>query len=206
MFHRYSNGLLISPLDQLKPSILTLKESQNNGDVMPHNSQSIRQEYVCPLLEEKEGDIQFILGNITGGWESWLQVELGMKISKVYGEGFSREKAYYKGSGVNYDLCVKGDRGTPIYFEIKTQNYVLDSSTARRLQSDINKIYRLSSEFKKKYVVIAFAVSNLSNPEEVRDFEVLMQEEAVAAYDITGKELGRNIKDNQLTIFWYSND
>jgi len=168
-------------------------------------SQQVRNQYVLPYLNGHGNDITYILNHITGGWESWLQVGLGLVIAQHINGSFSRELSYYPGSGALYDLCVTPPRGTSIYFEIKTQVNTSDHTTASRFISDINKILGLNNQFRIQNVIIAFAFSALSNPAELANFNNLMNSAnyAVTAYDIQGNLLNR-LTANTPTVFWYA--
>jgi hypothetical protein len=168
-------------------------------------SQQVRNQFVLPYLNARGADISYILNHIKGGWESWLQVGLGLAIAQNIHGNFSRESSYYPGAGAIYDLCVTPQHGTSIYFEIKTQVNTADTTTAARYVADIHKVAGLNSQFRIQNVVIAFAFSSLSNVSELANFNSLMLNPnyAVTAYSMQGNLLNA-LTANAPTMFWYS--
>ncbi|MDT0608021.1 hypothetical protein [Croceitalea rosinachiae] len=175
-------------------------------------SQQVREDFVVPFLKQKQKDIDDILSNILkGGWEGWFQVELAMYMLTYlkFKGSFSREQTYYPNSGSNYDMMVEPNRGTKIYFEIKTQKGLNDSTTAYRLEKDIDKLLRLESSFKMKNVFVAFAITKLSNQKEYDEFMKMARSAnygpRLFAYDLHGNRL-KNINKNRLTLLWFKLD
>lgn len=151
--------------------------------------------------------INHILKSIdTGGWESWLQVELAIYILNSFPGTFSREQVYYTHSGSKYDMCIRPLMGTNIYFEIKTQKNVGDTTTAKRLSKDIEKINLLNSDFKRDNVIIEFAITKLSNLREYNNFLEMGRNPNYAgrlyAYDFSGNRL-KDLVQNRFTLVWY---
>jgi len=158
-------------------------------------SQQVRNQYVLPYLNARGADITHILNHINGGWESWLQVGLGLAIAQNINGNFSREQSYYPGSGDIYDLCVTPQRGTSIYFEIKTQVNTADHTTTSRFIDDIEKIGSLNNQFMMQNVLITFSFSGLSNAAELANFNGLMLN---ANYAVTAFDMQANLL-NHLT-------
>ncbi|MQA41392.1 hypothetical protein [Rugamonas aquatica] len=121
------------------------------------------------VVERDKKSSNSIIGNfltkaaLTGGWESWLQVEFAAQVLEtIKFTAFSREQAYpveAKGAGKKYDLCFIGaSGGVPIYAELKTQRTSAYLATLDDFDGDILKIQSFDADWKSNNMLFAAAI------------------------------------------------
>jgi hypothetical protein len=111
------------------------------------------------VVENDRTKIQNIISTLTGGWESWLQVEAALGLIGALGVGATaaREQPYpVPDNARRCDLLLTPARGTRVYVELKVQNYANDN-ILDRFSTDVVKLQGLNSTTKTTYVLAATA-------------------------------------------------
>ncbi|MEH0194437.1 hypothetical protein V7S57_01755 [Caulobacter sp. CCNWLY153] len=107
----------------------------------------------------------FLTRNISGGWESWLQVSCAAAL--IYANlaaDFLREVEYPReavGGNARLPICdlwAKPTRGTEIWIELKTQRNSNYTQTINDFMRDIAKITALSQSWRQSNVTAAVAL------------------------------------------------
>jgi hypothetical protein len=100
-------------------------------------------------------NIKWIIYNVDGGWEGWLQVATILALKDVSTFSEIIREVYYPKSQKRCDILLKPSYGVPIYFELKVQNAPNDDILDRFFK-DINKIEDFGGKYKKNiYVALA---------------------------------------------------
>jgi hypothetical protein len=114
-------------------------------------------------IDSPNSIIRFFLNrSMSGGWESWLQVEYAqMAVGALGLDDFAREVTY-PGTRQRCDLWFQESRGVPIWIELKTQRNQGYVGTVNDFFADVAKIGALTKEFQQTNVLAAAAVFRLS--------------------------------------------
>jgi hypothetical protein len=133
--------------------------AQRSGQLL-----EILRETVGRDLERGAGSIIdfFLTRDLTGGWESWLQVEFAqLAIARLPLDNFAREQTFPTGQRCDLWFHDGGDKGVPIWVELKTQRNRGYTSAVRDFGSDITKLDGLPTAFRKVNVLVAAVVLRL---------------------------------------------
>jgi len=114
-------------------------------------------EVIQQVMQNRSGDILWIIDNIRGGWEAWLQVETIVGLAEELAiDHYTQREVNYPHSGQIADIVLYPRSGVTIYLELKTQNAANDDILTR-FQNDVTKIEN-QRHANPAYVYVAVSV------------------------------------------------
>ena len=117
----------------------------------------------------------FLAGNLTGGWEGWLQVAFARRATQDclgVGAEVLREQPYTPASAQRCDLLMKPFRGTAIFCELKTQRSVTHLNAVDGFKQDCLKMSGQDIPWRLANVYMAAMVIRLvgTDPASLRTY------------------------------------
>jgi hypothetical protein len=127
------------------------------------------------VVENDRTKIHNIINSLTGGWESWLQVEAALGLISALGVGSTayREQKYPAPDTAVCDLLLKPMRGASVYVELKVElkpnDNILD-----RFNIDVQKLQALSATTRSTCVLVAAAFMSNFDDKALKTYSLKM--------------------------------